>query len=311
MHRLKITRSLLSRPASMFDSSSRDPNTFIGREFGSFTILKLIGKGAAGLVFSGFQKNLRRQVAIKVMLKTDQVNEAARRLFHQEAQIIAGLNHPNIIPIFDMGEAEDCYYQVIQIITGPDLDHVIKNRLKNPLPQRRLLPINEIFRISKQILEGLGYAHEEGLVHQDIKPANILMEEKTQRPLIVDFGIAKTRFSEVKQEGVIVGSPMYIAPEQIENVKTDHRADVFSVGVMLFQMLAGRLPLAVKDPITLLARKLQDPLSIYKTRPVEASPLIDKELEMILVSSMMLNPDKRFQNCYEFRDALIAYQQSH
>ena len=287
-----------------------DAKQFIGRDLGTVTILEEIGRGASGAVFLGFQRTLKRQVAVKVMLKSSRTNETSREQFRQEAEMVAVLSHPNIIPIFEMGEADDCYYQVIQVVQGQDLDTMIRRRLKNPIPARRLLPRDESISMMVQILDGLGYAHSEGVVHQDIKPANVLVEKRMGRPLIADFGIARTKRSEISREGVVVGSPLFMAPEQVANKETDQRTDIYSAGVMLYQMLAGVLPVAEKEPMRLLVKKIEAPGTEFTVAPSKASPLIDKELEAIILHAIAPSPDKRFGTCEEMARDLQAYAKS-
>ncbi|MBD3347308.1 MAG: protein kinase [Chitinivibrionales bacterium] len=286
------------------------PENFIGRDLGTVTLLKLIGKGASGGVFLGFQRTLKRQVAVKIMPKSDKTTEASRELFRQEAEMVAVLSHPNIIPIFEMGEADDCYYQVIQVIKGQDLDSMIKNRLKNPIPTKRTIPLDDSIPLFMQALDGLAYAHAEGVVHQDIKPANILIEERTKRPLIADFGIARTRQSEVKQEGVIVGSPLFMAPEQVERKDTDQRADIYSMGIVLFQTIAGKLPLADKNPMELLIKKIEAPEKVFTQKPSEVSQTINHHLENIILKAIAPSPDDRYQSCEEFREDVESYKRA-
>jgi len=283
------------------------PSQFIGRDLGTVTLLKVLGQGSNGIVFIAFQRTLKRQVAVKILLKGPHTTEHSRRLFRQEAEMVAALNHPNIIPIFEMGEADDCYFQVMQLVKGNDLETIIEKRLKNPLPTRRTLPAGECIRITRQVLDALAYAHEEGVVHQDIKPANTLMEERSGRPLIADFGIARTVQAETRETGVIVGSPLYMAPERVRQEPSDHRSDIYSVGVMLFKMLAGMLPLAEHDPMRLLIRKTRDPDSLFTTKPSETSAAIDSRLEAIILKAIATDVTGRYQTCREFDNDLESY----
>lgn len=257
-----------------------------------------------GAVFIAFQKTLKRQVAIKVLPKSVATTEFSRGQFIDEAETIAGLSHPNIIPIYEMGETEIVYFQVMQLVTGNDLSKVIRNRLKHPVPTKRRLPIRETMALMIDALDGLGYAHEEGVVHQDIKPANILVEERHQRPLIADFGIAKAAQVEYRAQGLIVGTPMYLSPEQARAADTDHRTDIYAMGVILFEMLAGVLPLRREGVKQLLIRKVKMPQTVYLKRPAECSPLINHDMEQIILKALMPNRDDRYEDCYEFRDRL-------
>ncbi len=284
-----------------------DINSFIGRDLGTVTLLKPLGRGTMGVVFLGFQRTLKRQVAVKILLKNSRSNPQSRDSFQYEAELVAGLNHPNIVPIFEMGEAEDCYYQIIQIVRGGDLDRLLQQRLRNPIPSRRTMPIRDSVQLITQVLDGLGYAHEEGVVHQDIKPANILLDERSGRPLIADFGIARTLRNEIRQEGTIVGSPLFMAPELVASQQSDPRSDIYAVGIMLFQMCVGVLPLTESSPMGILTRKIEAPDTVFKFRPSQVTPRIDTEFEAIILRAMASRPTDRYQSCKELRIDLEHY----
>jgi len=275
---------------------------------GTVTLLKILGQGSNGVVFVGFQRTLKRQVAVKILLKGPGTSNTSRQLFHQEAEMVAALNHPNIVPIYEMGEADDCYFQVMQLVKGEDLETIITDRLKNPLPTKRTIPVDDCVRIVRQLLDALGYAHDEGVIHQDIKPANTLMEERSRRPLVADFGIARTLEAEIRDTGVIVGSPLYMAPERVNQQISDARSDIYSAGVMLFKMLVGTLPLAEHDPIQLLVRKSRDPASIFTKKPSEVSSAVDSDMEKIILTATAAEPRARYQTCREFDLALEDYR---
>jgi eukaryotic-like serine/threonine-protein kinase len=289
-----------------------DIRKYIGRTLGSVTILKLVGQGAKGAVFIGFQRTLNRQVAVKVLPKNEYTNEHSHELFHREAQMVARLSHPNIIPIFEMDECDDCYFQVMQLIAGRDLETVIARKMRNPIPGKRTLTVAEAIEITLQVLDGLGYSHSEGVIHQDIKPSNILIDDRSGRAVIVDFGIAKTGQIETRKDGTVAGSPLYMAPERIGDRPSDHRVDIYAVGVVLFKMLTGNLPLAnvEHDVMALLAKKLTDPDAIFSCSPSQASPLIDENLERIILMAIAGNPEFRYGSCAAFKEDLSAYQEA-
>lgn len=292
---------------SLFDVVKLDYNTFIGRTLGNVTLLKELGRGAKGVVFTGFQKSLKRQVAVKVIPRVVASTQEAYEQFMEEAEIVAALNHPNIIPIFEIGEESDVYYQVIQLVIGYDIDVLISKAKKHPVPSKRLIPIKRTLGIVIDVLDGLGYAHEEEVVHQDIKPANILIEERSSRPLIVDFGIAKTAETEFRSQGIISGTPIYISPEQAAGKETDGRADIYSMGVLMIKMLAGGLPRRNERPEEILKRKITDPYSFFTARPSAISPLIDEKLEQIIDKACEPDLSLRFQTCAEFKSELQNY----
>lgn len=285
-----------------------DYRTAIGREFGNVTIVKEIGRGAMGAVFVGFQKSLKRQVAVKVLPKSLATTDKARRQFRDEAETIAVLHHPNIVPIYDTGEDDVFYYQVMQFIEGEDLGRLIRRTLKHPVAHKRLLPVPTSIRIMTDVLDGLGYAHEEGVIHQDMKPGNIMIEKRRRRPLIVDFGIAKTAKLDYWAKGMIVGSSVYLSPEQATARDTDHRTDIYSMGVILFELLAGILPLrADEDEKTLLMRKMRNPDSVFAKRPSDCSPHINSSMEHIILRATASRPGERYRDCHTFRDDLLQW----
>lgn len=284
---------------------------FIGRELGTVTVVSLVGAGAAGMVFMGFQRTLKRQVAVKILPKgkTSAVQDSEK--FLAEAEIVAGLSHPNIIPIHEVGESDDCFFQVIQIVKGDDLEKVIKKIRNHPIPRKRLLPVKEAVRICLGVLDGLAYAHEEGVVHNDIKPANILLEQRQKRPLIADFGIASFLRKSTDTDDNLLGTPLYMAPEYVMGGEYDGRADLYSVGVMLFQMLSEELPLREKDPVSLLTLKMRDPQRVFTHRPLEVSPVIDRPLDSIILRAIAPQPAERYRDGSAFAQDLRTYLELH
>ena len=294
---------------NLLDIVSFDFNSLIGRELGTVTILKELGRGNRGVVFIAFQKSLKRKVAVKILPKIYAATEEQRQLFRDEAEIIAVLSHPNIITIFEMGEEKDFNYQVMQLINGTDLDKLIARHYKYPVVTKRLIPPDQSINIIIQVLDGLAYAHDEGVVHQDIKASNILIEERTMRPLIADFGIAKTNHLNYQSnEGIIAGSPTYMSPEQASGKETDRRTDIYSSGIILLKMLTGILPVRKENVEKILARKINEPETFIETLPSEASPLITKDLEKIILKAIEPDVEKRYQDCHNFMDDLSLFR---
>jgi eukaryotic-like serine/threonine-protein kinase len=283
---------------SIIKSSDVNWNSFIGRELGNVTLIRELGRGVMGVVFVAFQKTLKRQVAVKVLSKNRENLSLAGELFRDEGEIVAGLAHPNIIPIFEMGETDDCYFQVMQLVDGIDLRSTVKRLSKHPIPAKRQMPLDEAIDIIMHVADALGYAHEEGVVHQDIKPANILIDNRTRRPLVADFGIARALMGEYKSEGLIVGSPLYMAPEQALGKLTDGRADIYSLGVMLFEMASGNLPIRHDDSVDrMLERKKYAPDTFFTKLPSQTSPRIDAFLEKIIMRATAPLVGQRYQDC--------------
>ncbi len=281
-----------------------DYRAAIGREFGNFVVVREIGRGAMGAVFLGYQKTLKRQVAIKLLPKDLAKTRLAQQQFRDEAETIAILDHPNIITIFESGEDDQFFYQAMRLVDGQDLGQLIEKLRKHPVPSRRLLPKAHTLRLIDEILSGLAHAHAMGVIHQDLKPGNILIGDKDGRAQIADFGIAKTMQIEYAARQAIVGTPIYLSPEQASAKDTDHRTDLYSVGIVLLEMLAGRLPVRPEDARQTIVRKVRQPDTFFLHSPSECHPNISAAMENIILKAVATNPNQRFQSCDEFKAAL-------
>ncbi len=291
------------------NSSAVDWSSFVGRDLGNVTIIRELGRGVMGVVFVGYQKTLKRQVAVKVLVKDAGSGQLASDLFRDEGEMVAVLAHPNIIPIFEMGETDDCFFQVMQLVDGTDLRTTLRRLAKHPVPAKRLMPLSETIDFMVQMLDALGYAHEEGVIHQDIKPANILIENRGKRPLVADFGIARALAGEYKSEGLVVGTPLYMSPEQVVGKVTDGRADIYSAGVILFEMTAGTLPVRPAGTTEqILARKKNAPDTFFTAKPSEVSPLVNAPLERIILKAIAPAMEWRYETCKAFIEDLKKYR---
>jgi len=284
-----------------FDSAS-----LIGTNLDDVTILKEIGRGHKGMVCLGFQNNLKRQVAVKILPKALISNPLEQQMFEEEARTIAGLTHPNILQIYKIGETDDLYYQVVQLVKGDNLNTIILNKKKHPIIQKRLLSVGEILKISIQILEALKYAHNEDIFHRDIKPSNILVEEaQNGRAFLCDFGVSFAGNDEnVFDIDAIVGSPVYISPEQAQGKKLDARADIYSMGMTLLKMILGDIPRRSERPEEILRRKAIDPDSFFTANIKEILPENYRIFAPILEKSLASDKNKRYFTAEEFLNDL-------
>lgn len=290
---------------------SIDLSHFVGTTIGTVTLVKVLGKGAMGAVFIGYQATLKRQVAVKILPKLVTTSPKARKMFRDEAETIGILIHPNIVPVYEMGETDEFFFQVMQLVTGSDLRAILVKARKHPVPTKRILPLAENLSCLCQVLDALGYAHDEGVFHQDIKPANILIDDRFKRAMVADFGVARAVWSDVGASSTLFGTPLYLAPEQAARLETDGRTDMYSAGVILMEMALGFLPVRNESPLEMITRKKNEPDSFFTARPSEVNPAVDPELESIICRATASHPDHRFADCLEFKNRLEAYTRSH
>jgi serine/threonine-protein kinase len=291
----------------MANIASIDLSQYIGANIGSVTLVKLLGKGAMGAVFIGYQATLKRQVAVKILPKSLASSARAQQMFRDEAETVGILNHPNIVPVFEMGETSDFFFQVMQLVVGNDLRTIIGKARKHPVPTKRILPFSETIAYICHMLDALGYAHDEGVFHQDIKPANILVDDRFKRAMVADFGIARTVWAEYSSKPTLVGTPVYMSPEQASCAAIDGRTDIYSVGVILMEMTAGYVPIHKESVADMIKRKKTVPETFFSTRPSEINPAIQTDLEQIIFMAIAASPQNRFSDCNEFKTVLEAY----
>jgi eukaryotic-like serine/threonine-protein kinase len=291
----------------MSNLASIDLSQYIGTNIGNFTLVKPLNRGSMGAVFIGYQATLKRQVAVKILPKSITGSSRAQQMFRDEAETVGILNHPNIVPVFEMGETDDFFFQVMQLVVGNDLRTIIGKARKHPVPTKRTLPVPDTIQYICQVLDALGYAHEEGVFHQDIKPANILIDNRFKRPLVADFGISRTIWAEYSETSVVLGTPVYMSPEQASRDEVDGRTDIYSVGVILLEMVAGVLPTHNESLIDMVKRKRKDPDSFFTSKPSEINPSINRNLEEIICQAIESRPINRFADCQQFKTALEAY----
>ncbi len=282
----------------------------IGKEVGTSTILKELARGGMAIVFIAYQRTLKRQIALKILPKTLMTPKTAQR-FQSEAESAAILSHPNIIPVYEVGETDDFLFFTMQLVQGKSLGRMIEMARKNLLPSRRTIPLEEAVRITMLILDALYYAHGEDIIHRDIKPDNVLVEKHTQRPLITDFGVAKVLRGEDDKMPMIQGTPVYMPPEQILGRKVDSRSDIYAVGTMLFKMLAPVLPFPpYRSKMDLLKQKVRRKDGIFLKRPSEVNAHADETIDSIVMKATAYRKEDRYDDCRLFKQDLESYSQS-
>jgi serine/threonine-protein kinase len=258
-----------------------------------YQITGVIGKGAAGVVYEGFDATLQRKVAIKVVRPQgfDPEEASMKARFEREALAAAGLNHPNIVTIFDYGEFEKKPAIVMEYARG--------RTLKDCVDMGKPFEISEIVSIISQILDALSYCHKRNIIHRDIKPANIILSDDNLIK-VTDFGVAHVESSELTQTGVIIGTPSYMSPEQFSGRKADGRSDLFSTGVILYELLAEERPF-VGASITSIMHSV---VNVQPRVPSKVNTRITTAFDSVIKKALAKDPDKRYQSAEEFAAAL-------
>lgn len=281
-------RSIYSRPSD--DSAGLN---LIGKSLDQFHIVDYIGSGGMACVFKAYQPNLDRYVAVKVLLADHARNPIFLKRFSQEARAVAKLVHPNILQIYDFGDQENIPYIVMEYVGGGTL----KDRLKTPLP------VAEAVNCILQVAAGLDCAHRNNIIHRDVKPANILLR-KDRRPLLSDLGIAKIIQGPTinTRPGSLIGTPVYMSPEQGTGLAVDHRSDIYSLGIVLFHCLTGYLPFRADTPIKIIAMHLGESLPI---KMVIENKVPDPVVQ-VLMKMTAKDPNNRYQSIDAVIDALSS-----
>ncbi|HTI14949.1 MAG TPA: serine/threonine-protein kinase [Dictyobacter sp.] len=271
----------------------------IGTTLGNYRILEPLGQGGMARVYRAHQENLGRDVAIKVLPPWYASDRSFVERFNLEARLVARLSHPNIVTVHDANEQHGHLYIVMQLVDGGTLKH----RMDRSHYERRMIDTAEIVHIFTQLADALAYAHEQGVIHRDIKPVNVLMD-RSGRPILSDFGIAKvlasTQSPHLTRPGAGVGTPEYMSPEQCQGGPVDGRADIYALGAMLFEAQTGRTPF-VGDNYPALAHS-----HIYENppRPRALNPAIHPAIEQIILKALLKQPQQRYQTAHEMGEAL-------
>jgi serine/threonine protein kinase len=262
---------------------------------GRYRVLGELGRGAMGIVFEAADDLLGRPVAIKTINMPADLAERAdhEARFLQEAKAAGGLSHPNVVTVYDVGRQEDLLYMAMELLDGEELRDVIA---------RGELPLDTAVDIAAQVADGLAFAHERGIVHRDVKPSNIMVL-RGGTVKIMDFGIARVRMSDVKtQTGLRLGSPRYMAPEQLLGQTIDLRADIFALGVVLYEILTGIAPFGGEDMQEVMFRVA----SFDPPAPSRINPAVPTVLDLVVARAIAKDPALRYQDAAELASDLRA-----
>src|SRR6516162_6436879 len=251
-----------------------------------YVIKRKLGSGGMADVYLAEDQELGRRVALKLLDDRHASDDQFVERFRREAQSAAGLNHPNIVSIFDRGQAEGTYYIAMEYLDGRTLKELL---IRNgPTPPAIAIDY------ARQILGALAFAHRNGIVHRDIKPHNIIVRQDG-RLKVTDFGIARAGTSQMTEAGSIVGTAQYLSPEQARGGEVDPRSDLYSLGVVLYELLTGKTPFDGETPVEIAMKHLSN----TPAPPSKLRPDVPPELDMVVLRALAKNPDDRYQSADE------------
>ncbi|MCA9954130.1 MAG: serine/threonine protein kinase [Ardenticatenaceae bacterium] len=265
-----------------------------GRHLGKYELLERVGKGGMAYVYKAYQPTVDRLVAVKVLHSHLAEDGEFLERFRREAKGLGSLRHPHIVSVIDFDVDDGWYYMVMDFIEGETLEAV--------LDRRGSLPVSEALALTAKLAGALAYAHENGRIHRDIKPGNIMFADVAQQhPVITDFGLTRLLDNATLTiSGTIAGTPAYMSPEAAQGQKTDARSDIYSLGVMLYEMVTGRRPYLGETPLSVIMKLVMEPLPPALSLNPDLPPAVDE----ILSKAMAKQPEERYQSAVELWEAV-------
>ncbi|GAB1471592.1 hypothetical protein MASR2M66_24700 [Chloroflexota bacterium] len=260
-------------------------------KIGRYKIESELGRGGMATVYRAFDPSFDREVAIKVLPREMMHDPHFRSRFEREIKMIASLEHPSIVPVYDVGDDDGQPFFVMRFMNGGSLSNII---------EKGSVSLQDTARIVEKIAQGLAHAHRKGIIHRDLKPDNILFDE-TGEPFISDFGVAKLSESASNLTGSgVIGTPAYMSPEQAQGIEIDQRSDVYGLGVIVYQMLTGRQPYSADTPMGVVIKHITEPVPEI----LKILPAIKPEIDAIIKTAMAKDKTQRYANTIELAKAL-------
>jgi serine/threonine protein kinase len=272
--------------------------TLTGQRLGTYQLVEKLGQGGMGAVYKARDVSLQRTVAVKVLPAALAADGTYVKRFVREARALAKLSHPNLVHIYHVGQKEGLYYFAMEYVRGRSLFGMVRGS--------GALTVAEFLRISGQTLAALHKIHSVGMTHRDVKSSNVIIEDDTGRAVLMDFGLAKERSTPESEPaltsaGVVLGTPEYMSPEQCEGREVDARSDIYSMGIMAYEMLTGEMPFTGKSAIAVLRQQVDSPPPSL----LEKRPEVPRELDRVLAKALAKVPDERYGSAAEMAADLV------
>lgn len=293
--RLRVT------PSQAFEAALPSPTAILnvaGSLDSRYQILKELGRGGMGIVFQAYDKQLKEQVAIKILSPLLSADPEALERLKREVSSARRVTHQNVIRIHDLSELGGLHFVSMEFFEGTQLKEFIR--------QNRPLSQMQVFLIAAQLCDGLEAAHAQGVIHRDLKSQNVILNAANQVK-IIDFGLARSaQQQEMTATGLILGTPEYMAPEQVSGKKVDERADIYSLGIILYELFTGRVPFSGESPISVGFQQIKD----APAKPTLLNAQIPVEVETVILKALEKDPERRYRSVAELRRALENAQRA-
>lgn len=279
-----------------YEYASVGKKELLGHSLGKYHVVDRLGQGGMADVYKAYQPGLSRFVAVKVIHGHLVDNDEFIERFEGEAMAVASLRHPNIVQVFDFDREDELYYMVMELIEGPTLEAELKERRE----QQQLYPLAEAVMLFKALADAIDYAHSRGVIHRDLKPGNIMFTPR-RRVVLTDFGIARVTYGpRYTTTNAVIGTPAYMSPEQAQGESVDSRTDIYSLGVILYELVTGRIPFEGDNPIAIIMKLVNESWP----HPTVVNPALPRPVEQVILKAMHKNPNERYQTAGEMALAL-------